>query len=190
MPLGAASVSVRINDQNSSPVVTVSTTPSPAEVPGRGTVTLDGTSSDSDEEDTLTYAWTVAPANVGSFGDAASEDTTWTAPAPLLEKQSVTLTLTVTDDGTPTGTKAVDVEGDDQSQPIPDGRSHDGGRRCTGREHLNARGGGDGPGRGRVDLWVVGGRELWGCFGKGYCVDCPGHQRRGPGNSPDAHRDR
>ena len=102
-------VSVRINDQNSSPVVTVSTTPFPAEVPGRGTVTLDGTSSDSDG-DTLTYAWTIAPANAGSFGDAASEDTTWTAPAPLDVEQSATLTLTVTDDGTPTGTTAVDVE--------------------------------------------------------------------------------
>ena len=39
----------------------------------------------------------------------ASEDTTWTAPAPLSAEQSVTLMLTVTDDGTPTGVTTVEA---------------------------------------------------------------------------------
>ena len=45
-----------------------------------------------------TYAWTAAPA-VGTFSNAAAEDTTWTAPAATTDDQVVTLTLTVTDSG-------------------------------------------------------------------------------------------
>ena len=107
-------VSVTINDDdNSKPTVTVTTLPSPARVLGRGVVTLYGASSDSNE-DPLTYIWTTTPAKVGEFGDAKMEDTTWTAPAPLAEFQTVTLILTVTDDGTPqeheTATAIVTVE--------------------------------------------------------------------------------
>ena len=75
-------VSVTIDDDdNSKPTVTVTTLPSPASVLGRGVVTLDGASSDSNE-DPLTYIWTTTPAKIGEFGDAKMEDTTWTAPAP------------------------------------------------------------------------------------------------------------
>ena len=107
-------VSVTIDDDdNSKPAVTVTTLPSPASVLGRGLVTLDGASSDS-SEDPLTYIWTTTPAKIGEFGDAKMEDTTWTAPAPLVELQTVTLILTVTDDGTPqeqeTATAIVTVE--------------------------------------------------------------------------------
>ena len=107
-------VSVTIDDDdNSKPTVTVTTLPSPASVLGRGVVTLDGASSDS-SEDPLTYIWTKAPANIGEFGDAMMEDTTWTAPAPLADVQTVTLILTVTDSGTPqeheTATAIVTVE--------------------------------------------------------------------------------
>ena len=94
-------VSVTIDDDdNSKPTVTVTTVPSPASVLGRGVVTLYGASSDS-SEDTLTYIWTTTPANIGEFGDANMEDTNWTAPAPLAGVQTVTLALTVTDNGTP-----------------------------------------------------------------------------------------
>ena len=94
-------VSVTIDDDdNSKPTVTVTTVPSPASVLGRGVVTLDGTSNDP-KEDTLTYIWATTPANIGEFGDTMMEDTTWTAPAPLADVQTVTLILTVTDDGTP-----------------------------------------------------------------------------------------
>ena len=107
-------VSVTIDDDdNSKPTVTVTTLPSPASVLGRGVVTLDGASGDSNE-DTLTYLWSTTPAKIGEFGDAKKEDTTWTAPAPLAEVQTVTLILTVTDNGTPqeqgTATAIVTVE--------------------------------------------------------------------------------
>ena len=107
-------VSVTIDDDdNSKPTVTIITLPSPASVLGRGVVTLDGASSDS-TEDTLTYIWTTTPANIGEFGDTMMEDTTWTAPAPLAEVQTVTLILTMTDNGTPqeqgTATAIVTVE--------------------------------------------------------------------------------
>ena len=107
-------VSVTIyDDDNSKPTVTVTTLPSPASVLGRGVVTLDGASSDSNK-DTLTYIWTTYPPTIGEFGDARMEDTTWTAPAPLADVQTVTLVLTVTDNGTPqeqvTTTAIVTVE--------------------------------------------------------------------------------
>ena len=107
-------VSVTIDDDdNSKPTVTVTTLPSPASVLGRGVVTLDGASSDSNEA-TLTYLWTTTPAEIGEFGNAKMEDTTWTAPAPLAEVQTVTLILTVTEDGIPqeqdTATAVVTVE--------------------------------------------------------------------------------
>ena len=107
-------VSVTIDDDdNSKPAVTVTTLPSPASVLGRGLVTLDGASSDS-SEDTLTYIWTTTPAKIGEFGDAKMEDTIWTAPAALAEVQTVTLILTVTDNGMPqeheTATAIVTVE--------------------------------------------------------------------------------
>ena len=107
-------VSVTIDDDdNSKPTVTVTTLPSPASVFGRGVVTLDGESSDSNEA-TLTYLWTTTPAEIGEFGDDKMEDTTWTAPAPLSEVQTVILILTVTDNGTPqeqgTATAIVTVE--------------------------------------------------------------------------------
>ena len=107
-------VSVTINDDdNSKPTVTVTALPIPASVFGRGVVTLDGESSDSNEA-TLTYLWTTTPAEIGEFGDDKMEDTTWTAPAPLAEVQTVILILTVTDNGTPqeqvTATAIVTVE--------------------------------------------------------------------------------
>ena len=107
-------VSVTIDDNdNSKPTITVTTLPSPASVLGRGVVTLDGASSDSNEA-TLTYLWATTPAEIGEFGDDKMEDTTWTAPAPLAEVQTVILILTVTDNGTPqeqdTATAIVTVE--------------------------------------------------------------------------------
>ncbi len=105
---GAGSVLVTINDENSKPVVTVFTTPSPPVVFGRGAISLDGTSSDSDG-DTLTFSWTTSPENFGAFSNASSEDTTWTAPAPLSTEQAVTLILTVSDDGEPMGVTTAEV---------------------------------------------------------------------------------
>ena len=105
---GGGSVSVTINDGNSSPVVTIATGPNPPEVLGRGTVNLDGTVTDSDN-DTLTFAWSASPVDFGTFDSPASEDATWTAPAPLSVEQGVTLTLRVSDDGMPMAVTTADV---------------------------------------------------------------------------------
>ena len=50
----------------------------------------------SSSDDVTTHAWTAVPA-VGTFSNAATEDTTWTAPATTTDDQEVTLTLSVTD---------------------------------------------------------------------------------------------
>ena len=70
----------------------VAVTPGSVTVEGGGTVDLDATASDLDN-DPLTYAWTASP-NVGSFADASRLDTVWTAPAAADNAQPVALTLT------------------------------------------------------------------------------------------------
>ena len=86
---------------------TASAAGTPTTVAGGGTVTLDGTASDPDTGDALTYAW--SSDGGGSFADASALDTTWTAPAATSSDQSITLTLTVTDGGGLTTTADVDV---------------------------------------------------------------------------------
>ena len=78
---------------NSAPKVSV--TPDLATVNGCNAVSLNGTSSDP-ENDTLSYSWTASP-DIGHFADDSVEDTVWTAPAPEDSPQTVILTLTVTD---------------------------------------------------------------------------------------------
>ena len=74
---------------------TVSATADPGTVFGGGTVTLDGTVSDSDG-DALTYAWTSDGG--GTFAPAPSSlDAAWTAPATETA-HTVNLTLTATDE--------------------------------------------------------------------------------------------
>jgi N-acetylneuraminic acid mutarotase len=75
---------------NEAPLI-ASVTAEPVSVQVGGLVTLNATASDPNPGDTLSYAWS---ASVGTFADASSAATTWTAPAtPAL----ATLTLTVTD---------------------------------------------------------------------------------------------
>ena len=50
------------------------------------------------EGDTLSYEWSASP-DRGTFGDPTVEDTPWTAPQATRNEQTITLTLTVTDDG-------------------------------------------------------------------------------------------
>ncbi len=74
---------------------TVSATADPGTVFGGGTVTLDGTASDSDG-DALTYAWTSDGG--GTFAPAPSSlDAAWIAPAAETS-HTVNLTLTATDE--------------------------------------------------------------------------------------------
>ena len=84
------SVTVR---ENQAP--TASATADAATVNGGGTVALTGTATDP-EGDALTYAWS---SNGGTFDDDSALDTSWTAPPKTDEVQTITLTLTVTDDG-------------------------------------------------------------------------------------------
>ena len=74
-------------------------------VDGGTALALLATSSD----DVTTHAWSADPA-VGTFSNAAVEDTTWTAPATTTDDLVVTLTLTVTDS---------DSDGEHTSLPIP-----------------------------------------------------------------------
>ncbi|HEX8435859.1 RCC1 domain-containing protein, partial [Archangium sp.] len=75
---------------NAAPVIT-SLSAAPGTVEPSGAVTLTASASDANPGDTLTYAWS-APS--GSFAQASSLSTTWTAPASAA---TVPLTLTVTD---------------------------------------------------------------------------------------------
>ena len=78
---------------NSAPMISVS--PDLATVNGYNGVSLNGTSSDL-ENDRLSYSWT-ASVDIGHFEDESREDTMWTAPAPRGIAQTVVLTLTVRD---------------------------------------------------------------------------------------------
>ena len=71
-----------------------SASPSINTVLGGGTVQLDGTASDP-QNDNLTYAW--SSDGGGFFWNDSALDTTWTAPAAGLDDRVVTLTLRVTD---------------------------------------------------------------------------------------------
>ena len=95
MAPGAIAAAKSLNtSENTAP--TSSATGLPITVDGRGTVALDGTASDT-ENDTLTYAWTSNGG--GTFVNSSALDTMWTAPKAASTSQIVTLTLTVTDDG-------------------------------------------------------------------------------------------
>ena len=95
--------SVMITVPGTDPTVSIQT--EDQMVLGGASIRLQATSADSDGTIT-TYAWAAAPA-VGTFSDAAIEDTTWTAPATTTADQVVTLTLTVTDNGNAIATDSV-----------------------------------------------------------------------------------
>ncbi len=75
---------------NAAPVIT-SLVATPGAVLSGGTVQLQATAQDANPGDSLTFAWT---AEAGSFSEASSSGTTWTAPQAA---GPVTLTLKVTD---------------------------------------------------------------------------------------------
>ena len=79
---------------NQAPVVSAS--PATASVAGGEAMALGGEAHDP-EGDGLTFAWTSGGG--GTFDDASDPNATWTAPAGTANAQSITLTLTATDDG-------------------------------------------------------------------------------------------
>ncbi len=91
----SATTTVTVTVQgNQAPTATA--TGRPTTVGGGGLVTLNGTVDDP-EDDQLTYRW--SSNGGGSFEDEFAEQTTWTAPPKTDNAQSITLTLTATDDG-------------------------------------------------------------------------------------------
>ena len=90
----------------------VAVTPASVTVAGGGTVALDATASDPDN-DPLTYAWTAIP-DVGSFADATQLDTVWTAPTAADNAQPVALTLTVMDGRGGQAKEAAEQEGQEE----------------------------------------------------------------------------
>ena len=76
---------------------TVETPTMDSSVSGGTVVVLEATSRSADVAG-ATRLWTATP-NVGTFSNAAAEDTFWTAPAATAKDQVVTLSLTVTDGG-------------------------------------------------------------------------------------------
>ena len=71
------------------------------------TVSLDGTASDTDPEDTLTYSWSHNSTSTITLGNSAALDTSFTAPN-VSEDTPVLFTLAVTD-GTATATDSLVV---------------------------------------------------------------------------------
>ena len=118
--------SVMITVPGTDPTVSIQT--EDQTVDGGASIELQATSADLNTPVT-SHAWTAAPA-VGTFSDAAMEDTTWTAPAATAANQEVTLTLTVTDsDGvTASASVTITVPGGPvlASVRVDDGPSHDG----------------------------------------------------------------
>ena len=110
-----ASVTVRANQ---APRVTV--TPATTTVEGDGELAVSGAATDP-EGDRLTYRW--SSNGGGTFDDDAASETTWTAPPKTDTAQSITLTLTVTDDGVGSlrgaATVNVTVRGDQPPPPPP-----------------------------------------------------------------------
>ena len=74
---------------------TVSIASASAVVDGGGSVVLDATANDPDN-DPMTYSWTASP-DLGAFTSTSTPGTTWTAPAAADNAKPITLTLTVSD---------------------------------------------------------------------------------------------
>ena len=85
------------------------------------TVTLDGTASDADAEDTLTYRWTHDSSLSIALSNAAGLSTTFTAPQ-IDAPTTVTFTLTVSD-GTASSSDSLDVTITATDTPDPRGIS-------------------------------------------------------------------
>ena len=114
---GKTTVEVEITVQatNKAPRVTIHT--GTRTVDGGDVVTLSATSEDPDQDGSIvSYLWT-ATNDAGTFGNAADEDTTWTAPAKTSNEQRIELTLTATDNEGGTGDASVIIKVAANNQP-------------------------------------------------------------------------
>ena len=104
---------VTVQATNKKPTVTIHT--GTQTVGENAVVTLSATAED-DDGSIASYAWTANP-DVGTFGNAADEDTTWTAPAKTSNEQRIELTLTATDNEGGTGDASVIIKVAANNQP-------------------------------------------------------------------------
>ena len=106
---------VTVQAANKKPTVTIHT--GTQTVSENAVVTLSATAEDPDRDGSIvSYAWTASP-NLGTFGNAADEDTTWTAPAKTANEQRITLRLTATDNEGATGYAEVLMKVSGNKQP-------------------------------------------------------------------------
>ncbi len=92
-----ADLTITLRDLNDRPTAAAGDDQESIE-PG-ATVTLTGTGTDPDANDTLTYAWTQTGGTSVTLSDAAVASPTFTAPTGLAEDTTLTFTLRVTDVG-------------------------------------------------------------------------------------------
>ena len=104
---------VTVQAANKKPTVTIDT--GAKTVGGNDVVPLTATAEDPDGA-IVSYLWTASP-NIGTFGNAALEDTTWAAPAKTDSEQRITLTLTATDNEGGTGSAGVVMKVSANNQP-------------------------------------------------------------------------
>ncbi len=91
----AADLTVTLTDRNEAPVANARTD-QPIVAQG-ASVTLSGSGSDPDADDTLTYAWTQTGTPAVALSDTAAASPTFTAPSNLTEDATLSFTLRVTD---------------------------------------------------------------------------------------------
>ena len=103
-----AAVTVALANRNEAP--TADAGADQAGIEGGATVTLSGTGSDPDANDTLTYAWTQTAGTTVTLSAPAAAGTTFTAPSDLAADEGLTFRLTVTDGGGLTAEDDVRVE--------------------------------------------------------------------------------
>ena len=148
---------VTVQATNKKPTVTIHT--GTQTVGENAVVTLSATAED-DDGSIASYAWTANP-SVGTFGNAADEDTTWTAPTKTDSEQQITLTLTATDNEGGTGSGSVIIKVSANNQPtasiITAAQEVDGG----GEIVLQATATDDDDEDPRADVCVDGQPECW-----------------------------
>ena len=92
-----ADLTVTLTDANEEPTADAGADQADA-IPGT-TVTLSGSGSDPDADDTLSYAWTQTGEPMVALTDASAATATFTAPSDSTEPVTLTFTLRVTDAG-------------------------------------------------------------------------------------------
>lgn len=101
-PSDSLSVTILDDESNAEPTVSL---PSTINVNARQTIQLSANASDP-ENASLSFAWTQSAGDIVSIGDSSSSSINFTAPSTA---QTLTLSVTVTDDFAKTASAAVDV---------------------------------------------------------------------------------